>query len=192
MGDLSGALTVRAGDERGVEVDEPLVMKELVDGEGHLVPDAEDGSEGVGAGSQVRRVAEELPRVAFLLERVGRVGVAEHLDALSLYLYTLPLALAFHELAFHAEACARRDALEGLLVSIGSVYDDLKISYGRAVVHGDETDLLAISAGPDPAHDRDLRACGGLAHNLNDSLWTHDMIKTMEASVETLILCFMK
>ena len=40
-----------------MEVDEPLVMKELVDGEGHLVPDAEDGSESVGAGSQVRRVA---------------------------------------------------------------------------------------------------------------------------------------
>ena len=58
---LSCAFTVAGCDERRVEIDEALLVEEGVDGVGHLVTDAEYGSEGVGTWAEVCDVAKELP-----------------------------------------------------------------------------------------------------------------------------------
>ena len=48
---LAGPFAVGGGDEWGVEIEEAALVEEGVDGIGHIVADAADGSEGVGAGS---------------------------------------------------------------------------------------------------------------------------------------------
>jgi hypothetical protein len=49
-----------------------------VDGVGQPAAHAEDGAEEIGARTEVGDLAQEFQRVAFFLQRVGGVGLAEH------------------------------------------------------------------------------------------------------------------
>ena len=158
---LSGALAVRRGNQRRVKVVEAAVVKELVDGVRHVMPDAEDGAKGVGARAKVGDLAEELHRVAFLLERVGvRVSRTVDFDFGGLDLYRLALALRLDERPVHAEAGAGGDRLEVVVAQLLNIDDDLDIVDCRAIVEGDEAHLLAATAGTHPALDIDCRAEG--------------------------------
>ena len=69
-----GALAVGRGDDRGVDVLEPVRLEEGVRGIRELVANAGDRADGVGAGPEVRDAAEEFERVALLLQGgCGRV-----------------------------------------------------------------------------------------------------------------------
>ena len=75
---VPGALGVARRDNRGVDVDEVFVLKKLVDGEREPRAHAEDGTEQIRPRPQMRDFAEKFQRVAFFLERVGGVGLAEN------------------------------------------------------------------------------------------------------------------
>ena len=62
------ALTVGAGDERRVDIDEAALLEELVNGIGSEAADAEHGLEGVRARAQVRHRAQIFQRVALFLQ----------------------------------------------------------------------------------------------------------------------------
>ncbi len=89
--------------------------------------------------------------MALLLQRVSvGVGLAIDDDALSLHLDGLARALALHQLALHADAGTGGDALQFFL-ELGGVGDDLDIMDNRAVVHGQESDVLVAALGAHPA-----------------------------------------
>ena len=73
-----------------MEIVEPVVVEILVDGESHGVADTQNGTEGVGAGTQVCDVTQELQRVTLLLQGVCLgIGRAVDLDLCGLNLYAL-------------------------------------------------------------------------------------------------------
>ena len=131
---LPCAFAVGAGDEWRVEVDEAFVVEELVDGEGHVVPDAEDGAEGIGPRAEVRDLAEVLPGVAFLLEGECGVGVAEDLDFGGLDLDGLAFALRGYERSRCGDARACGYPAERLFVDLGGGHDNLEVGHHGAVV----------------------------------------------------------
>ena len=156
---VAGALRVGFGDERGVQIDEALVVEELVDGESHGVADAEDGAEGVRPEAHVRDAAEVLQGGVLLLEREAhRVAFADDLDLLGLDLHGLAAADGGDELALHGEGGAGGDALEELLVEEFRVRDYLDVIDGGTVVEGDEFDLSVASLRPDPTFGQHFRA----------------------------------
>ena len=101
-------------------------MEILVDGNGHVVANAEDTTEEVGAWTQVCLLAEEFHRVALLLERILiRIAVAKHLDGAGLDLALLVAALACHKFAYDLEAGTCGDALQKFFVELGNVGNNL-------------------------------------------------------------------
>ena len=152
---------VAGGDERRVEVEEAAFVEEGVDGHGHVVAQTHDGAEGVGAQAQVAYLAQELHAVALLLQGVGvGVGLAIDDDVLGLHLDGLARALALDEVALHADAGTGGDALQ-LILELGRVGDDLDIVDNRAVVHGQEGDVLVAALGAHPAFYTYRRAYQG-------------------------------
>ena len=127
---LSGAFTVGCRDDGGMEIVEALLMEEGVDGDGHVVTDAEDGSEGVGAGTQVGNLAQELHGVALLLQGIGVVTAAKHLDFACLNLGLLTGTYRFGQFTVHTEASAGGDFLEHSFVKVGQVNDNLHVVDG--------------------------------------------------------------
>ena len=112
---------------------------------------AHDGAEGVGAQAQVAYLAQELHRVAFLLQGVGvGVGLAVDDDVLGLHLDGLSRALALHQRALHADAGAGADVLQ-LFLKLGGVGHHLYVVDDGAVVDGQEGDVLVAALGADPS-----------------------------------------
>ena len=156
---VTGALRVGFGDERGMEIDEALVVEELVDSEGHRVADAEDRTESVGPEAHVRDAPEILQRSILLLEREAhRVALADDLDLLGLDFHGLAAADGRDELALHSEGRAGGDALEELLVEELGIRHDLDIVDGGTVVEGDELHLPVASLRPDPTFGQHFAA----------------------------------
>src|SRR5439155_23174276 len=92
-----------------MDVDESALLKKFVDGEREGVADAEDGAEGVATDAEVRNLAQELHRVALLLEWIdGGVGGAIDLQLASFELHRLARARRGDQLACDADACACR------------------------------------------------------------------------------------
>ena len=148
---LASTLAVAGGDKRRVEIEEAALVEESVDGHSHVMAQTHDGAEGVGAQAQVAYLAQELHAVALLLEGIGvGVSLAVDDDAFGLHLDGLTASLALNELALHADAGTGGDALQFLL-ELGGVGDDLDIMDNRAVVHGQESDVLVAALGAHPA-----------------------------------------
>ena len=82
---LARAFAVAAGDDRRVDVEKAALLEETMHGKGHLAAHAEDAAEEIRARTQMRDGAEEFRRVAFLLQRVGRIGLAEEFEFLGLH-----------------------------------------------------------------------------------------------------------
>ena len=119
---------------------------------------AADGAKGVGAGAQVSYLAQELHGVPFLLQGIAVVvGFAVYDDIHSLDLHSLSGALRLDQMAFHADACTRGDALQGLLELCG-VCNHLDIVYRRTVVQGNESHILVTALGAHPALHNDVGA----------------------------------
>ena len=127
---LTSALAVACCDERSMEIVESVLMEILVDGDCHIVTDAEDAAEEVGTRTEVSLLAKELHRVTFLLERIlVRIAVTEHLDGRSLDLARLVTTLACNELTRHLEAGTSLDALERSLVELFSICNNLNTAH---------------------------------------------------------------
>ena len=75
---LSCALGIGGGDDRRVDIDKALILKEAVDGVGGHAAHPEHGGEQVGSGSQVGNGAQKLHAVALLLQGIVRGGGTLH------------------------------------------------------------------------------------------------------------------
>ena len=156
---LAGALTVGAGDDGGLDIDEAPALEELVDGVGRHGADAERGGKQIGAGPQVLDGAQEFHAVALLLQGIVGGGLALHLDSGGLDLQRLLGVRCQHYGA--ADDQGRAHVLRGDLLIIGQLpggHDHLQILKAGAVVQLDEAEGLHIADGTRPAADRDLFA----------------------------------
>ena len=145
---LARALTVRARDDRGLDVDEAAVLEERVHRlRGHAA-DAERRAEEVRARTQMLDRAQELHAVALFLQRIVRRGHALDRDAVGLELKRLLGIRREHELAVHDER--RADVLAGDLVVIfelAALEHDLQALEAAAVVELDKARPAADGQG---------------------------------------------
>ena len=156
---LAGSLAVRGGNQRGVEVEETALVEESVDGVSHVMADTADSTEGVGTGTQVSNLAEELHRVSLLLQGIAvGVGLAIEFDIPGLDLHTLSGALRLHQLSFHADTGTRSDTAQQTFVEIGQIHHHLYVVYGRTVVQGNKSHILVTALGAHPALYNDIGA----------------------------------
>ena len=148
---VAGTLAVRGRDERRIEVEEAVLVEIGVDGHGHVVADAHDGTERVGAQAHVGVLAHVLEGLALLLHGIVGTAGAQHLNLCGLNLHGLAAAHALHEVALHAEACAGGDELHQLIVEAPGVGHHLYVLDGAAVVEGYEIDALRAATGAHPS-----------------------------------------
>ena len=160
---LARALTVRARDDRGLDVDEAAVLEERVHRlRGHAA-DAERRAEEVRARTQMLDRAQELHAVALFLQRIVRCGRALDRDAVGLKLERLLCIRREHELAVHDER--RADVLAGDLVVIfelAALEHDLQALEAAAVVELDKAEILHVADRARPAADGQGLAAEGL------------------------------
>ncbi len=99
----------------------------------------------------MRDLAEVLEGVPLLLERIARVGHADHLDLARLELDPLPLRGRFPKRAERAHRAPGAQLLEGLEARHVAADDDLERIESGAVVQRDEDDVFRRPHGARPA-----------------------------------------
>lgn len=134
-----------------------------MDGESQCGTHAQHRSEGVGAGAQVRFLAQEFERVPFFLQRVCFVGGAEHCQFFGLHFHALSFALGCHERAFYVDGRTRGDGFQLLVAKAVHVEHNLQVADGRSVVQCHELHVLVASARAHPTHHVDVVSSAGEA-----------------------------
>ena len=113
-----------------VEVIEAMLVEVLVDGNSHVVTDAQDSTEQVGTWTQVSLLAEELHRVSLLLKWVlVGITVTQYLNGSGLDLTLLVTALAGDELTGDLKTCTGSNTLQSSFVKLLDVGYDLDARY---------------------------------------------------------------
>ena len=134
-----------------MHVDEVALLEKLVDRIRQAAAHPEHAAEQVGAWTQVGNGPQKLRGVAFLLQRIGLVGMAVHRDLRCLHLPLLSPALRLDQLPLypHRGAGVQRLDVGGVIVEIG-VGDDLQALETGAVIQLDEGETLAVAPRPHP------------------------------------------
>ena len=153
---LAGTFAVARGDDGTVEVTETVFVEVGVDGHRHLVANAEDGAECVGAQTQMGVLTHVFERLSLLLHGVIAAASAVHFDASGLDFGGLSRTLTFYQRAFNAKARAGGDEFEQFGIKLLNVGHDLYVFDGRSVVEGDEAYAFAAAAGAYPAFHADF------------------------------------
>ena len=134
-----------------------------------MVTDAEHGTEGVGAGTQVGDFAQELEGVSLFLQGIYiGVGTAVELDALGLNLGLLTFALRLYQRAYHTDAGTGRDGFHLGLGKLREVDYNLYILNGRTIVECNKVDMLIAPARTHPAFHIDLRPVKRCVEGIDD------------------------
>ena len=159
-----------------MEVEVAVFVEVGVDGHRHVVTDAQDGSEGVCARTQVCYATQELPACAFFLQGISVVAVAKNLDTCGLNLACLTCCGALHEFAYNAKAGTRRDALQGLFVEVSLVAHNLHVLDGRTIVKGNKEDAFASALRANPSLDVDVASVCCALQSINNFCSFHIII----------------
>ena len=101
---LACSFTIARSDKRCVEIEKATVVEELVNGNRHVVADAEHGTKGIGAQTQMRILTHILKALSLLLHGIVASTRAINFDALALYLHGLSLSLAFYQFTYDMNA----------------------------------------------------------------------------------------
>ena len=112
----TGTLSIAGCDQRRVEVVKAMVMEILMDGDGHVMANAEDSTKSIGAQTQVSVLTHILEALSLLLHRIVAWATTVELQFGSLDLAGLSFALALDELTGSTDARTGSDALEQFLI----------------------------------------------------------------------------
>ena len=170
---IARALGVARRDDRRVHAQKIPFLEKLVHRVGEAAAHTKDRAEEIRTRPQVRDLAEELQRVAFFLERVGRISEAEHHHRLRDHLPFLTLALRGHELAadFHRGASVGVKDFGRVVRQLG-VGDDLDALEAGTVIELDERKGFGVAAGADPAlEEQGVVGSGGVEGVFDESAW---------------------
>ena len=110
---LTGTFSVAGSDERRMEIEKAVVVEILVNGDGHVVAYAHDGTKGVGAQTQVSVLAHDLEGLSFFLHGIVGGAGAVDFDGVGLDFRSLPCGGALDESADNGDAGTGGDELEG-------------------------------------------------------------------------------
>ena len=169
-------LTVAGGNQRGVEVEETVLVEIGMDGHRHIVTDAHHSTKGVGTQAHMGILTHSLERLALLLH--GVVVAAETIDlqlgGLDLTGLTSTLALYQHALGIDAGTCG--DVLQQLLVKLGGVNDNLYVLDGRTIVQRDEVDSLRTAMRAHPTLYANFLAIFCALQHINNLCSLHNLI----------------
>ncbi len=125
-----------------MEIEVSVLVEIGMDGHCHIVADAQNGTEGVGTGTQVSYGAEVFPAGTFLLQGISVVAVTQNLDGCGLNLAGLTGSRTLNQLTFYTEASTSGNTLYGLLGEVCLVAHDLNVLDGASIVQGNEEDSL--------------------------------------------------
>ena len=173
-------LGIAAGNDRCVDPDEALLVKETVDGLGCGIANPSDGPKGVGTRAEVRNLAQVLHGVGLGLDRVvlGIFDPANHRQRVGLDFEALALALRRHQRALDDDRAARGQLLHFACVVLqAGLRHHLDWIEAGAVAYVDEAKAsLGVPTGPYPALDfvllphKGVTGDGGLdANRFHDS-----------------------
>ena len=152
---FTGAFTVRACDERRVDIDEAALLEELVDGVSDDAAHAEHGLEGVGSDTQMRKCPQKLHGVALRLDREigGRRALNRNFARLN---FKRLLSIRRHDQRTGYDHGGADVQLRDLLkVCELRAEDNLYLRKIRAVGEVDEAEILAGAQIAHPAADLD-------------------------------------
>ena len=150
---FAGTFTVRACDERRVDIDEAALLEELVDGVGDDAAHAEDGLEGVRSRAQMRKCPQKLHGVALGLDREigGRRALNRNFARLN---FKRLLGIRRHDQRTGYDHSGADVQLRDLLkVCELRAEDNLHLRKIRAVGEVDEAEILAGAQIAHPAAD---------------------------------------
>ena len=173
---LTGAFAVAGSDEGRVEIEEAVLVEVVVHGHGHVVADAEDRAESIGAQTQMGVLAHVFEGLAFLLHGEVAAALTEHLDGCSLDFSGLACALAFDEDAFNAQAGTGGDEFEHVGIKLLHIGHHLHVLDGGAIVECDEVDTLTAAARTHPSLHAHSGAKVGAAQKVVDFCSFHILV----------------
>ena len=153
---LSGTFAVTGRNDRAVEIAEAVFVEVGVNGHRHLMANAEDGTESVGAQTQMGVLTHVFKRLSFLLHGVIAAASTVDFDLCGLDFGGLSRALTFHQRTFYAKASTGGDEFEQFAVKLLNVGHNLHVLDGRSVVEGDETYAFTAATGAYPAFNADF------------------------------------
>ena len=154
---LAGPLTVRAGDEGGVDIDKAPILEEAVDGVGRHAPYPESCGKQIRPGPQVLDGAQKLDAVPLFLQGVVGGGGPLHLDGGRLHLQGLLGLRGKRHLSLDDEGGAH--VLPGdflVVVQDVGVHDHLEVFKAGTVVELNKAEGFHIPDGAGPAHYGDI------------------------------------
>ena len=145
-----------------------MLVEIAVDGHSHVMANAEYGSKGVGAETQVGILAHIFEALPFLLHRI--VTRAKTVD---LYLFALDFGslsgtLTLHQRAHNAQASTGGDALEQVGIHQGGIDNYLYILDCRTVVESDEINGFTTAMGTHPSFHIDIFSKIGADKSINN------------------------
>ena len=138
-----------------MDINEPALLEELMDGEGEPAAHAKDRAEEIRARAQMRDLAQELRRVPLFLERIRVVRGADDFDFIGHDFPALSFALRSDQRAPNRNGSPGNQTLNLRIIRQRVLRDDLEIAQARAIVQLDEGKILRITPRPDPALRRE-------------------------------------
>ena len=164
-------LAVAGGNDGGMDPQKALLVEELVNGLGAGVAHAKDGSEGVGARSQMPQRPQILKGVPLFLEGVGlTVRRAEDGDGFPLQFHPLALTGRLHQGATNGHRRPGGEVFDhGVVVRQVGVEHHLQARHGGAIVHLHKGEALGLALGAYPALDGGALAGFAVVQNVSDA-----------------------
>ena len=141
-----------------MEIEEPFLMEEFMNGNGHIVTNTEYSAERIRTRTQVGNLTKELHGMSFLLQRIRIVASTQHFYFASLDFSFLTGTHRLRQHTVHAQTSTCGNILQHLLVEICQIHHNLHIIYCRTVIQRDKINLLTTSAGANPAFHVDHSA----------------------------------
>ena len=150
---LARAFAVRARDQRGMHIDKPVLLEELVERRRHHGSHAKRRLKGVCARTQVLNRAQVLQRVPLFLQRIVGRARALHHDLICADFKRLRRVRRHDQCAAHGDRAARGKPIAQ--ISIVALKDDLNGCKACSVGELHKAKGLALAHGAYPAADLD-------------------------------------
>ena len=148
---ITGTLTVTGSDQRGMEIEEAMLMEIGMDSHRHVMTDTHHGTKGIGTETHMSILTHHLKRLSLLLHGIGIVASTIEFQACCLYLTGLSGTLALHQGSHSTNAGTCGHLFQQFLIKLAWVYNHLHVLDGRAIIQGDEVYSLRTAMRAHPS-----------------------------------------
>ena len=153
---LSSTFCIGSRDERSVEIVVSMLVEIRMNSHCHVVTQAKDGSERVGAWTKMSNRAQVLHTQSLLLKRVKirvRSAINFQFGQLDFYVLTSSLRGYKHSCCRNTRSCS--NGFQLLFTEVGQVHNYLYVLYGGTVIEGYKTDLFVAATATNPTANID-------------------------------------